>query len=69
MEIIYSQIAGIDILHDKFNNLYRKAWKEDFNYIPIERSGNTVKVDLIFVVRTKKLTLNAPLKRKLLRFA
>ena len=37
IEHIYRDIAGFDMSHDEFNELCREAWKENYNYLIINR--------------------------------
>ena len=38
IEHIYRDVAGYDMNYDEFKELCRKSWKEDYNYLCIDRS-------------------------------
>ena len=38
IESIYRDVGGYDMSHDEFNELCRKSWEEDYNYLCIDRS-------------------------------
>ena len=38
IEHIYRDVAGYDMNYDEFKDLCRKSWKEDYNYLYIDRS-------------------------------
>ena len=41
IENIYRDVGGHDMSYDEFKELCRKSWKEDYNYLCIDRSKKT----------------------------
>ena len=38
IEILYRDVAGYDMSYDEFKEVCRKSWKEEYNYLCIDRS-------------------------------
>ena len=56
IEHIYKDVAGYDMNYDEFEDLCRKSWDEDYNYLYIDRSKKKEQENIVFVMKAKKHT-------------
>ena len=54
IEHIYRDVAGYDMNYDEFNELCRKSWEEDYNYLYIDRSKKRDQGNIVFVMKAKQ---------------
>ena len=65
IEHIYRDVAGNDMNYDEFNELCRKSWEEDYNYLCIDRSKKGDQGKYCICNESKKTYIEATPQTKL----